>query len=87
MPKLIWKDATSYSRDERGFTEPRTLETKAGWLHLGVTRRHGLEGWWGYCRELAITEHRLGVIDLRSAQADWIRWIKERLAMGLKALP
>jgi hypothetical protein len=82
---MKWTDASSYSRGERGEIDPTAWETRAAWARLGVTRRHGSEGWYGYCHELNFSVHSLGD-DLEKAKTEWIRYLKETLTMVLKAL-
>ena len=48
-PNMVkWKNATSYSRDDKDRT-PRTWEARLGCVRICVTRRHGLPGWFLIC--------------------------------------
>ena len=83
--KLAWKDATSYSRDDKDRT-PRTwsVEIIPG-MRAAVTRRHGLNGWYLNC-EPWFTARPLESIAIEDAKAEAEALLKSRAAAMLKAI-
>lgn len=89
VSKPKWKDATSYSRDERGRVDPNAWELVVSDLRIVVHRWHGLEGWYGSCRDLGVEKMALAATVAESAQNEFLvvcRRLCERRAKALAAL-
>lgn len=68
-----WKDSTSYSRGERGSTEPRAWDLDLDGLRVTVHRIHRIDGlWFGTCYAMGITDKQLGRPDIESARHEFL---------------
>lgn len=83
--KPIWKDTTSYSRDDSDHI-PRTWTMGAGEFRIIVTRLHGVDGVWFTSVPGLYSHRQLAPLDLGMAQAEAIRVFKDRLQSALDEL-
>ena len=78
-----WKDASSYSRGERGKVEPTAWEIVSappGRLRICVHRVHRLEGWFVTCHELRIDRRELGDVTLDEAKTSALALVGQQLS-------
>ena len=76
-----WKDTTSYQRDERGRSEPRTVELVTSGLRVIVTRHiNAPDRWHVVCHDLNMSTPRiLGAAGLEEAKTEALCVIGDRL--------
>lgn len=74
-----WKDATSYSRGERGTKEPSVMEMDLDGLRVSVHRLHGVEGlWFGSCYVMGVERHQLDSKDFDTAAQEFLGYLEGR---------
>jgi len=80
--KIAWRDASSYSRGERGTVEPTAWEivsASPGRMRVCVHRVHRLEGWFVTCHELRIDRRELGDVTLDEAKMSALKLVAQTL--------
>lgn len=85
---IIWKDETSYSRDEEDRI-PRTFVARVGPIRLAITRKHGLDPteWFVdfYTRNMEF-DYVEGGKDLVEAKRLGLRLVRKKLEEAMAAL-
>lgn len=70
-----WKDATSYSRGERGTVEPRVWAIDIDGLRVSVHRLIHCEGWFGSCHTMGIDRQPIEADGLEAARVEFCDYL------------
>lgn len=82
----VWRDATSYGRDERGKADARVWALEGA--KVFVHRRHGLGAlWFVSAHDLKVDNWELVAKDIEAALAEGIEVVREYLKERLAELP
>lgn len=86
MTRASWTDATSYSRGERGESEPRIWHLELDGLLVIVHRWHGLDGWFVTCHAMGVDKETLAAAALDSAKNEALIILRGRARRWLAKL-
>jgi hypothetical protein len=85
MEKVVWKDATSYSRNQKE-RDPRVLKCMIGNIDVCVHRHIYYEGWLLSSNHLQIDKMELGSIPLEEAKEKALHIVYNRIGEKISKL-
>lgn len=85
---LVWRDETSYSRDEKEPRTPRTWATSVGPIRVWVSRHiHYAPDEWTIGASALVVTRAAKSKDLEEAKAEAVTALRRIVAQIVKALP